>query len=84
MDQPSCREAIDAKSRNLNRRNLCRAAVKKVSSNCREDISKVFQGKKSKCLISNQMPKYLSKLMENIFQVLSFKFEIQNKLANAN
>ena len=36
------------------------------------------------CLISNQIPKYLSKHMENIFQVLSFKFEIQNKLTNGN
>ena len=36
------------------------------------------------CLISNQIPKYLSKHMENIFQVLSSKFEIQNKLANEN
>ena len=38
----------------------------------------------NKCLISNQIPKYLSKHMENIFQVLSSKFEIQNKLANGN
>ena len=39
----------------------------------------------NKCLIfSNQIPKYLSKHMENIFQVLSSKFEIQNKLANEN
>ena len=38
----------------------------------------------NKCLISNQTPKYLSKHMENIFQVLSSKFEIQNKLANGN
>ena len=37
----------------------------------------------NKCLIfSNQTPKYLSKHMKNIFQVLSSKFEIQNKLAN--
>jgi len=40
--------------------------------------------KSSKCLIGNQIPKYLSKHMENIFQVLSFKFEIQNKLSNGN
>ena len=38
----------------------------------------------NKCLISNQILKYLSKRMENIFQVLSSKFEIQNKLANGN
>ena len=38
----------------------------------------------NKCLINNQIPKYLSKYMENIFQVLSSKFEIQNKLANGN
>ena len=38
----------------------------------------------NKCLISNQIPKYLSKHMENMFQVLSSKFEIQNKLANGN
>ena len=38
----------------------------------------------NKCLISNQIPEYLSKHMENIFQVLSSKFEIQNKLANGN
>ena len=39
----------------------------------------------NKCLIfSNQIPKYLSKHMENIFQVLSSKFEIQNKLTNGN
>ena len=45
--------------------------------------SNVFK-KFNKCLISNQIPKYLSKHMENIFQVLSSKFEIQNKLANGN
>ena len=39
----------------------------------------------NKCLIfSKQIPKYFSKHMENIFQVLSSKFEIQNKLANGN
>ena len=46
------------------------------------NVSKKF----NKYLISNQIPKYLSKYMENIFQVLSSKFEvwIQNKLANKN
>ena len=44
------------------------------------DVFKKF----NECLISNQIPKYLSKHMENIFQVLSSKFEIQNKLANGN
>ena len=38
----------------------------------------------NKCLIKNQIPKYLSKHMENIFLVPSSKFEIQNKLANRN
>ena len=38
----------------------------------------------NKYLINNQIPKYLSKHMKNVFQVLSFKFEIQNKLANGN
>ena len=36
------------------------------------------------CLISNQISKYLSKHIENIFQVLSSNFDIQNKLANGN
>ena len=44
------------------------------------NVSKKF----NKYLIRNQIPKYLSKHMENIFQVLSFKFEIQNKLTNGN
>ena len=44
------------------------------------NVSKKF----NKCLINNQIPKYLSKHMENIFQVLNSKFEIQNKLANGN
>ena len=44
----------------------------------------MFLKKFNKCLIRNQTPKYLSKHMENIFQVLSSKFEIQNKLANGN
>ena len=35
-------------------------------------------------IFSNQIPKYLSKHMKNIFQVLSSKFEIQNKLTNEN
>ena len=38
--------------------------------------------KPNKYLINNQIPKYLSKHMENIFQVLNSKFKIQNKLAN--
>ena len=38
----------------------------------------------NKFLISNEISKYLSKHMENIFQLLSSKFEIQNKLANGN
>ena len=47
IDRPSCREAIKVKSRNLDRRNLCRAGVKKVLSNYRKDRSKVFQGRKN-------------------------------------
>ena len=42
------------------------------------NVSKKF----NKCLISNQVPKYLLTYMENIFQLLSSKFKIQNKLAN--
>ena len=34
--------------------------------------------------LATKIPKYLSKHMENIFQVLSSKFEIQNKLTNGN
>ena len=47
MDQPSCQEAIEVKSKNFGRRNLCRAAVEKVSSNCQGDRSKVFHGRKN-------------------------------------
>ena len=58
MDQPNCQEAIKVKSRNLDKRNLCRAvvemlskryqaAVEMVSSSYREDRSKVFQGRKN-------------------------------------
>ena len=36
----------------------------------------MFLKKFNKCLINNQTPKYLSKHMENIFQILSSKFEI--------
>ena len=43
-------------------------------------VSKKF----NKYLISNQVSKYLSTHMENIFQLLSSKFKIQNKLANRN
>ena len=39
-------------------------------------VSKKF----NKYLISNQVSKYLSTHMENIFQLLSSKFKIQNKL----
>ena len=37
------------------------------------NVSKKFY----KCLIRNQIPKYLSKHIENILQVLSSKFEIK-------
>ena len=36
----------------------------------------MYLKKFNKCLISKPIPKYLSKHMENIFQVLSSKFEI--------
>ena len=32
MDQPSCQEAIEVKSRKLDKRNLCRVAVKKIEA----------------------------------------------------
>ena len=35
-------------------------------------------------LATKYVPKYLSKHIKNIFQVLISKFEIQNKLANGN
>ena len=38
MDQPSCREAIEVKPRNLDRRDLCRAAIEMLSRMYRATI----------------------------------------------
>ena len=47
MDRPRCQEAIEVKSKNLDRRNLCQAAVEMLLRNCQKDRSKIFQGKKN-------------------------------------
>ena len=47
MDRPTYREAIEVKPRNLDRKDLCQAAVEKVLSSYREDRSKVFQGRRN-------------------------------------
>ena len=40
MDRPSCREAIEVKSKNLNRRNLCRAAIEMLLRRYRVVVEK--------------------------------------------
>ena len=40
MDQPNCREAIEVKPRNLDRRDLCQAAIDMLSRMYRATVKK--------------------------------------------